>query len=143
MVVRSLEALSVRFLDFEISPLRFARNLDVDARTNIPMLTACEAWQMHLGKFNAAAVDHVGWAARFCPDTIPADVGEVGAIFGQTELDAALLHDGRVADYSCFVHEIREWADWLDHVLFRPHPYAAGPEAFKQLGEIVPEFGSP
>jgi len=138
VVVRALEALSVRFLDFELSPLRFARNLHLDARTNMPLLAECPAWQMPLEAFNAAAVDYVGWAARFCPDTIPAGAGAVGVIFGQTAIDAALLHDGRIAEYSGFVPMIRQWADGLDHVLFRQHPYATDSQAFEQLHTIVP-----
>lgn len=140
VVVRSLDALAVPFLDFEVSPLRFARNLELDARTNIPALTACPAWQVPLGRFGAAAADSVGWAARCCPRSIPADAGAVGVIFGQTDLDAALVHDGRIADFSRFAPAIRQWAEGLDHVLFRPHPYAAGTRALEQLQRILPRI---
>jgi hypothetical protein len=140
VVVYALQALDIRFMDFEISSLRFARNLITDGRTNMHGLTECPAWRMPLWAFDAAAVDYVGWASRCCPDTIPATAGAVGVIFGQTEIDAALLHSGRIAEYSGFGPEVRHWAEGLDHVLFRPHPYATVPDAFEQLSEIVPQI---
>lgn len=138
VVVRALQARSIRFIDFEISPLRFAASLEVDIRTNVPALTGCPAWQLPLAGFDAAAIDLVGWAARFCPNSIPADAGQVGVIFGQTELDAALVHDGRIAGFPPFAPAIRQWAAGLDHVLFRPHPYATSTRAFEDLRRILP-----
>ncbi|MCE9630139.1 MAG: hypothetical protein K8S94_05380 [Planctomycetia bacterium] len=138
IVVRAIDAMSIRFLDFEVSPLRFATNLELDARTNIPALAHCSAWQRPLGGFDTAAVDLIGRVARWCPDLVPAAAGNVGVIFGQIDIDAALIHEGTIVDFSDFVPEITTWAEGLDHVLYRPHPYAADHRAFDQLRRILP-----
>ena len=69
---------------------------------------------------------------------IPADVGRVGVVFGQTEIDASLIDAGRLDDFPAHAAAVREWAEGLDHILFRPHPYAATVTAFEHLYGILP-----
>lgn len=138
VIARAIDRLGLPFVDLEISPLRFCEELEVDARTNVKALADADIFRPPRDPLFAGAAAIIGWTARHVRDMIPADAGEVGVIFGQTEVDASLIDRGGIADFRQYRQEIRQWAQGLDHVLFRPHPYARGNEAFEHLSGIVP-----
>lgn len=138
VVVCALESLSIKFIDFEVSPIRFRRDLALDARTNIQSLAQLDVFSAPCNAYSPEVVSLIGWAARQAPNTIPQTAGNVGVIFGQIEIDAALIHQGRLARFDDYADQILEWQDDLDFVLFRPHPYADDHSAFEQLYRIIP-----
>jgi hypothetical protein len=138
VVATAVDRLGLPFVDVEVSPFRFQSDLDIDARTNVPALAASPLFAVPEARLRAAATAVRGWCVRHAPDVIPAGVGRVGVVFGQTEVDASLLDGGRVSDFAAHAETVREWAEGLDHILFRPHPYAATATAFELLATILP-----
>jgi SAM-dependent methyltransferase len=138
VVATAVERLGLPFIDVEVSPFRFQPDLDIDARTNVPALAGSSLFAVPEPRLRAAATAVRGWCARHAPDVIPAGVGRVGVVFGQTEVDASLVDAGQLGDFATHAETVREWAEGLDHVLFRPHPYAATAAAFELLSAILP-----
>jgi len=138
VVATAVDRLGLPFVDVEVSPFRFQPDLEIDARTNVPALAASSLFAVPEPRLRAAATTVRGWCARHAPDAIPAGVGRVGVVFGQTEVDASLVDAGRLGDFAIHAETVREWAEGLDHVLFRPHPYAATDAAFELLSAILP-----
>ena len=134
----AVDRLGLPLIDIELSPFRFQPDLDIDARTNVQALAESRLFVVPEARLRSAATAVRGWCTRHASDVIPAGVGRVGVVFGQTELDASLVDAGRVGDFAGHAEVVREWAEGLDHVLFRPHPYADTPTAFEQLTEILP-----
>jgi len=138
VVATAVDRLGLPLVDVEVSPFRFQPDLDIDARTNVPALAASPLFVVPEPRLRAAATAVRGWCARHAPDVIPAGVGRVGVVFGQTEVDASLLDGGRLRDFAAHAETVRNWAEGLDHILFRPHPYAATAAAFELLSTILP-----
>jgi 2-polyprenyl-3-methyl-5-hydroxy-6-metoxy-1,4-benzoquinol methylase len=138
LVATAVDRLELPFIDVEVSPFRFQPDLDIDARTNSRPLAESPLFAVPEARLRAAATAVRGWCARHASDVIPADVGRVGVVFGQTEIDASLIDAGRLDDFAAHAVAVREWAEGLDHILFRRHPYAATVTAFEHLYEILP-----
>ncbi|MEX0689231.1 MAG: methyltransferase domain-containing protein [Pirellulales bacterium] len=138
LVATAVDRLELPFIDVEVSPFRFQPDLDIDARTNSRPLAESPLFAVPEARLRAAATAVRGWCARHASDVIPVDVGRVGVVFGQTEIDASLIDAGRLDDFPAHAVAVREWAEGLDHILFRPHPYAATATAFEHLYEILP-----
>ena len=138
VVATAVDRLGLPFVDLEVSPFRFQPDLEIDARTNVPALADSPLFAVPEARLRAAATAVRGWCARHAADVIPAGVGRVGVVFGQTEIDASLVDAGRLGDFAARAETVREWAEGLDHILFRPHPYADTPAAFDQLTTILP-----
>ena len=139
-VCRGLDRIGLPFVDFEVSPIRFQPRLAFDMRTNVAALETAG----YLGWDDDAprrdAVELAGRVAREAPGTLPPDAGRIGVVFGQANIDAALVFDGRIATFADFGDEVAAWADDLDHVLFRPHPYAEDTSHFHALRRILPDL---
>jgi hypothetical protein len=138
LIAFTIDRLGLPFLDFEVSPLRFLKELTFDLRTNINALQSCGFLDNNPAAADAAAVSIIGRAAREVQSTIPRGAGKVGVIFGQTSVDAALIHEGRIASFDQFESEIQTWSADLDHILFRPHPYAEDTSSFGRIKSILP-----
>jgi SAM-dependent methyltransferase len=138
VVATAVDQLGLPFIDVEVSPFRFQPDLDIDARTNVPALAASPLFAVPEARLRAAATAVRGWSARHAADLIPTGVGRVGVVFGQTEVDASLVDGGRLGDFAAHAETVRAWAEGLDHILFRPHPYAATAAAFQLLTTILP-----
>jgi len=138
VVATAVDRLGLPFVDIEVSPFRFQPDLDIDARTNIPPLAESPLFAVPEARLWAAATAVRGWCARHAADVIPTRAGRVGVVFGQTEVDASLVDEGRLGDFTAHAGTVWEWAEGLDHILFRPHPYAATAAAFETIATILP-----
>lgn len=138
--IRALDTLGISFVDIEISPIRFMDDLGLDVRTNIDALARSSHMAFDDADAQSTAAIIRGRYVRAAYDTIPADVGSVGVIFGQMNHDTALVSDGRFARFSHHRDAVLNWAEGLDHVLFRPHPYAEDLHHFNDLKAILPSI---
>lgn len=140
ILVRAFDKLSIPFIDFEISPIRFLSDLHVDARTNMTAIQESSLWKYPSEEIYHQASSIAGWAARHCPDSIPEHAGRVGVIFGQLAHDASLIYKNKMASFWQFKKELKEWGNDLDHILFKPHPYQQHNVHLKHLKAIFPNL---
>lgn len=140
ILVNAFDKLSIPFIDFEISPIRFLSDLHVDARTNMTAITESSLWKYPSEEIYHQAASTAGWAARHCPDSIPEHIGRVGVIFGQVAHDASLIYKNQMASFWLFKKELEEWGSDLDHILFKPHPYDKHNVHLEHLKAIFPDL---
>jgi len=127
------------FLDIEVDPMRFARNLAFCVRTNDRRIEAalapCRVDEETL--WNEAAVIQGYFARRGCEYLFDRTL-KVGLFCGQTCIDLALVRDGTIARPIDAVDEVRALAHTVDVLLIKPHPYEQDMRHLARLAAEVP-----
>jgi hypothetical protein len=127
------------FIDVEVHPLRFARHLHLGVRTNSKRIAAIFS-QIAVPDetFRNAAIgmralfSRRGGNALFSPDA------QVGVFVGQTEVDLALVSNGRLVRPGDVIERVAALAASVDVLAIKPHPCQPGTELLDDLLEEIP-----
>jgi hypothetical protein len=133
-LLRHIDAQGARFLDIEIAPLRFAAHLHLCARTNDARIEhTLEALEVPSDLFWDSASSIRALFARRGSDYLFYRGARVGIFAGQTEIDLALVQDGRLQQPEAHLDRIAQWAQEVDVLLVKPHPYGS----FSGLADLM------
>lgn len=138
-IQRHIDDCGASYIDIEIDPLRFSQHLHLCVRTNAPHIESIlqELEVTHEAFLHQASVIKAYFARRGSDALFHPSV-EVGLFAGQTEVDLALVSDGRLASPTDFRSELRSWADEVDLLLVKAHPYAAGSDHLAEALQGIP-----
>lgn len=127
------------FIDIEVDPVRFARHLYLCARTNDnQVLDVLQSLAISREMFwNSASTIRASFARKGVSYLVGPD-RSVGLFAGQTEVDLALVADGRIATPEDYLEQVSRWAEEVDILLIKRHPYSHAGDALSRLVELVP-----
>ena len=113
----------VKYINMRVCPLRFLNDYMLDLQSNDPKIE--KRWKAHEMP-NSLAVAHacaeIGRSARIFPREKVLEDSVV--FFGQTEIDAALVYDGRLMTISDTHDYLRDLTAEHDRVYFKHHPHS-------------------
>jgi hypothetical protein len=137
---RTFDHAGMRVLDIEISPFRFGRTRYFRARTNCPILaSALQTIAVPDEEFDEEAQL---LAARLATTgSVPAKSRSIGVTFGQSDIDLALVADGRTVSLNDtpFVEQVADLASTVDELHLVPHPNVQrNPENLRRLIAGIP-----
>lgn len=131
-LLRYIDARHAKFLDCELHWVRFARNLQLLARTNDPaLLRRLEQLRIEDEMFWAGAASLKARFARNGPANYLSKNSTIGIFAGQMEIDLALVQEGIVAKPEDYIEQIGSWAQEVDLLVICPHP------AMSDLSQMV------
>ena len=127
IMLRAFELCGFSYFDVELSPYRFAENFYFTVRTNVPALSAiARAHTIRAATLAAIAGEVSAYHNRRNREFLVRKDARCGVIFGQSPLDAALIHEGRLAAIDQFLEDIRAWSAQVDHLFYKEHPHGDG-----------------
>jgi hypothetical protein len=138
-MIRALRRRKTPFIDLEIHPVRFARDLYLRARTADPH--AASALEAIAGDDDTLAVDaalHQANARLFGGGERYAAAGNVALFAGQARFDASLVKNGRLTSPEDYLADIQQIAAAHDLMLVRPHPYESDNSHLAPLLRTIP-----
>lgn len=124
-LLRLLAREGVPFLNLRVHPLRFMDDYMLGAATSIPALAAwlgAHATPARLIARQARLLSALARRRLFAPGRLPEDAT---VFFGQTEVDAALIADGRIAGRRDVENALRRLAAERGAVFYKRHPHTA------------------
>jgi hypothetical protein len=127
------------FIDVEVHPLRFSRHLHLGVRTNSRRIsrilskirTPDEAFQSAAIGMKAM-FSRRGDGALLCRDS------RVGVFLGQTEVDLALVSNGRLVRPADVAERVADLAAEVDVLAIKPHPYQENTALLDDLLRRIP-----
>jgi hypothetical protein len=123
---RLLDAMGLAWVDLNIHPYRFGPDVLFAIATNHDgVLEALRAHHAEDAVFEPWA-DLMAATAIKMPPALP--VEEAVLVVGQTQVDRALIRDGRLLDLADFAAPLHQAIGRAGRVLFKPHPY--NPDGF-------------
>jgi hypothetical protein len=139
-MLHMLDAFGTRTLDVELSPLRFGRRRYLRARTNCPVLA--RAIRAIAVTDDEIAEEAQLLAARHALASRPAGARRsIGVVFGQSDVDLALVADGRIVslqDDPVF-NRLLDLAQTVDELHLVPHPNVQrNPANLQRLIAVIP-----
>ena len=136
-LIRFLCRYNIPFLDISIDPVRFAQDLFLAARTNVPALAA------RLGATEVCA--DLVWAdagqlrAFFARRRPPGRIGSrIAVFFGQTNIDRSMVQNGKFLQPASFAGQIAAAAEGCDTLLIRRYPSEKISDQIKLLAKALP-----
>jgi hypothetical protein len=122
-MMRLIDSSGITFLDVEIDPIRFGNNLYFRARSNDPRMVA-NLRAIHQGEsaLTAAVANIRSFVAARRAKTLKRGP-KLGAFFGQSRIDLAIVENGNLVDPVEHLERIKEIAGSVDRFLIKPHPY--------------------
>jgi hypothetical protein len=134
-----INACGATFIDVEVHPLRFARHLHLGLRTNGKRIaTIVSQIAVPDETFRNAAIgmralfSRRGDSALFSPDV------QAGVFVGQTDVDLALVSNGRLVRPGDVVDRVAALAASVDVLAVKPHPCQPGTELLDDLVKKIP-----
>jgi hypothetical protein len=124
-LLRLLEREGIPFLNLRVHPVRFMDDYMLGAATNIPALAAwlgAHATPPALIDRQARLLSALARRRLFASERLPEDAA---VFFGQTEVDAALIADGRIAGRRDVENALRRLAAERGAVFYKRHPHNA------------------
>lgn len=138
-LMRFLDQRGVVFIDFEIAPIRFCRHLKLWARTNDSrVLNALNDWADESEEPWLEAAVMRSSAARQGASAFGDSRASIGIFAGQTEVDLALVADGRIRNVHEVIDDVASLARTVDVLAIKPHPYAQDTAALQKLAAAIP-----
>lgn len=138
-VMRLLDGAGVRYMDFEIDPLRFARDLRLCVRTNSSVIAdALADWELCDEEYYDAAASLRASFARIGLEPVLSSSARVGVLFGQSRIDASIVCNGRFATFEAVFDQICDWSRQFDAVVLKAHPYDANRQQLHNLSLRLP-----
>lgn len=138
-LLRFIDARGIIFVDFEIAPIRFCRHLKLWARTNDELvLSALNDWADDPEEPWLEAAVIRSSVARHGPPVFGDGSASVGLFAGQTEIDLALVADGRIRQAHEVIDDVAALARTVDVLAIKPHPYALDVTPLRDLAAAIP-----
>ncbi|MGO9006629.1 MAG: hypothetical protein ACLQIQ_00795 [Beijerinckiaceae bacterium] len=123
-ILNLLDRRGCSFIDAEIHPVRFTRELALRVRTNDPLiLPHLDSATQSDGECWAAAAALSAYYARRAPPFVIDASMRVGVFVGQMQIDFSLVQDGALLSPVDRLAEISALARSVDFLLVKPHPY--------------------
>jgi hypothetical protein len=123
-LLKYIDSRGATFIDVEVHSLRFSRHLHLGVRTNCKKIAAIfSRIKVPDEVFEGAAIgikalfSRRGDNALFCRDS------RVGIFLGQTEVDLALVSNGKLVSPRDVAEKVAELATSVDILAIKPHPY--------------------
>ncbi len=138
-MIRALCRRKTPFIDLEVHPVRFARDLYLRARTADSQ--AASALEAIAGDDDTLAVDaalHQSNARLFGGGQRYAAAGDIALFAGQARFDASLVKNGRLTSPEDYLADIQQIAAGHDLMLVRPHPYESDTSHLGPLLRTIP-----
>ena len=109
------------------------------ARTNDPQIRqVLETMEVSREIFWSSASALQAYFARSGSTELIGSSCSVGLFAGQTDLDLALVSEGRLVAPMDRVAQIARWAEEVDVLLVKRHPYAAGAGSLSEVAQQIP-----
>ncbi|MET3393613.1 hypothetical protein ABIC33_004281 [Variovorax sp. 1140] len=127
------------FIDVEVHPLRFSRHLHLGMRTNNRRIARIlSKVRIPDEAFQSAAIGMKAMFSRRGDGALLCRDAKVGVFLGQTEVDLALVCDGRLISPTDVMDRVAELAASVDILAIKPHPYQQNTTFLDDLLERVP-----
>lgn len=127
------------FIDVEVHPLRFSRHLHLGMRTNNRRIARIlSKVRIPDEAFQSAAIGMKAMFSRRGDGALLCRDARVGVFLGQTEVDLALVSDGRLVGPADVVDRVAELAATVDLLAIKPHPYQQNTALLDDLLERIP-----
>lgn len=137
-ILRHIDSTGAAFLDIEVDPRRFARHLNFCVRTNDPQIERIlRNLEVPQELFWDAAATLRGAFARKGESFLIGPQFSVALFAGQTEVDLALVEQGRLVSPAHCIERISALAEEVDILLVKRHPYAGSANL---LEKVIPEI---
>lgn len=127
------------FIDVEVHPLRFSRHLHLGMRTNNRRIARILSKIRVLDEaFQSAAIGMKAMFSRRGDGALLCRDARVGVFLGQTEIDLALVSNGRLVNPADVVNRVAELAATVDLLAIKPHPYQENTAVLDDLLDRIP-----
>ena len=127
------------FIDVEVHPLRFARHLHLGVRTNSKRIaTIFSRIAVRDDIFRNAAIGMKALFSRRGDNALFSPDARVGVFVGQTDVDLALVSNGRLVRPGDVIERVAALAASVDVLAIKPHPCQPGTELLDDLFKKVP-----
>ncbi|UWQ55402.1 hypothetical protein [Leisingera caerulea] len=114
-----------RVIDLGVGPIRFLPELNFEVRSSSDALhSSLSRWVVPDSELCAGVASYSGMAQRTSPSI--EELGRVGLLLGQTAVDTSLIFGDGMFDPAANVQALLEWAEPLDTILYKPHPFHLG-----------------
>ncbi len=134
-----IDARGATFIDVEVHPLRFARHLHLGVRTNSKRIaTIFSQIAVPDEIFRNAAIGMKALFARRGDHALFSPGLRVGVFLGQTNIDLALICNGRLVGPTDVLDRVAALASSVDVMAVKPHPCQAGTELLDELIGKIP-----
>lgn len=123
-LVNFFDSIGVRVLDVEVSPLRFGRKRYWRARTTCPILAGLLQKIRLTDDAVARDVQSIAGAQARRRSVSAASGKRLGVVFGQTDIDLAIVAGGRIAAWEDepILEKVRRLSAEVDELHITPHP---------------------
>jgi len=127
------------FIDVEVHPLRFSQHLHLGVRTNSRRIARIlSKIRIPDEAFQSAAIGMKAMFSRRGDGMLLCRDAKVGVFLGQTEIDLALVCNGRLVSPADVVERVAELAATVDLLAIKPHPYQENTVLLDDLLERIP-----
>lgn len=136
-LLTTLDALSVPYIDVAIHPVRYLPDYLFGYRTNVDSVrTRLELFRLQESRLRDFARISSARTARIFRHNLPPEGSAI--FFGQIEVDASLIVDGRIASTADVETALFELSATHDSVYYKPHPHVKNTDSLKKLVERLP-----
>ena len=127
------------FIDVEVHPLRFARHLHLGVRTNSKRIaTIFSRIAVRDDIFRNAAIGMKALFSRRGDNALFSPDARIGVFVGQTDVDLALVSNGRLVRPGDVVERVAALATSVDVLAIKPHPCQPGTALLDDLAKKIP-----
>lgn len=138
-MLKYIASLGASFIDVEVHPLRFSRHLHLGVRTNNRRIARIlSKIRIPEEAFQSAAIGMKAMFSRRGDGALLCRDAKVGVFLGQTEVDLALVCDGRLVSPADVMDRVAQLAATVDLLAIKPHPYQENTALLDGLFERIP-----
>lgn len=135
IITSALDKLDIPYVDLIIHPIRYLSDIFFGVTTNITsMWGKINLWACNENIFYESAGYHKAMISRQRDFKLPE---RSLLIVGQTEVDRSKVDSGTIVTFSDYMDILCSEIEQVDHVFYKPHPYALNPQYELKLLESL------